>query len=637
MFMNRNVLAFLLCMMSLFAAIAPSNGQSRLIHYWNFNHGTCSPMYTPSIVGVAADYSLIDTSKAKILYKEMAGVSAAYSTYIDTVSATVADYDTLNARRGESSGLALRVRNRSDSMELRFYIPSTNYKNLVLKYATEASSRTHGQLMQDFSYSTDSGATWRTSGLSITSDSAGVWDGTQVIYSLVNVNFTTDTTVNNNPRLVFRILFQGNDTFTSGNNRFDNVTLEGDTIIACTTPSAGAITGSSVVCIGASTTLACSGSIGGTWTSNVTSIATVNSGGTVGGVTAGIDTIKYTITNTCGTAVATFPITVSAPPVAGSITGTFTVCQGVMDTLGDAVGGGTWSVSSATVATISPSGVAEGLSGGSTIVTYSITTPCGSNYTTRVLTINPLPATGTITGTATACAGTTTTLADATTGGVWSSSNTSVATVSTSGVVTAVSGGTATISYTTTNSCGNNSATDVVTITALPSAGTITGTDSVCIGSTTTLADAVTGGTWGGGSSIASVNATGTVTGFAGGVDSIKYTVTNSCGSSYAAVAVHVLTAAQCAALSVSNIPAIAPMSIFPNPAHGMFTIAAPFATTKTTITITDAYGKLIETRVVENASGVNETFNLNNTAAGIYLIKVETNGQSYHDKIVNW
>jgi hypothetical protein len=38
--------------------------------------------------------------------------------------------------------------------------------------------------------------------------------------------------VNNNGKLVFRIKFNGNTVFTNGNNRFDNITLEGDSVIA---------------------------------------------------------------------------------------------------------------------------------------------------------------------------------------------------------------------------------------------------------------------------------------------------------------------------------------------------------------------------------------------------------------------
>ena len=227
--MKRNLLlAFLLissiCSTSVFA-------QSKLIHYWHFNNAVVpSAMYTDSaggIHGIAADYSLIDTSKAKVLYYKITGTSAVYHTYIDFYAPAATEYDTINMRMGQSTGNAIKARNPSDSMELRFYIPTTNYKNIVLKYASEASSRTSGQLLQDYSFSLDSGSTWHSTGMNMTADSAGL------TYNLISLSF--DTTVNNNSKLVFRIIFNGNTSGTSGNNRFDNITIEGDTITAATT------------------------------------------------------------------------------------------------------------------------------------------------------------------------------------------------------------------------------------------------------------------------------------------------------------------------------------------------------------------------------------------------------------------
>lgn len=61
---------------------------------------------------------------------------------------------------------------------------------------------------------------------------------------------------------------------------------------------------------------------------------------------------------------------------------------------------------------------------------------------------------GTISGSSTVCVGASTTLSDTTTGGTWSSSNTSIATIGSTGIVTGISSGTVTISYTVSNSCG---------------------------------------------------------------------------------------------------------------------------------------------------------------------------------------
>ena len=201
-----------------------AKSQSTLIHYWHFNNYAQGNQYTDTIHGVPADFSVLDTAKAKIVYAEIPGTPATYSTHLDTVTTLATDYDTINLRMSDTAGAALRVRNPSDSMQLYFYIPTTGYKNIVVNYASQSSSVSHGQLHQVFDYSVDSGTTWRTSGLSMPSDSA--W----LVYHRTTLTFTTDTDVNNNAKLILRITFNGNTTSTSGNNRFDNVSVDGDVI-----------------------------------------------------------------------------------------------------------------------------------------------------------------------------------------------------------------------------------------------------------------------------------------------------------------------------------------------------------------------------------------------------------------------
>ncbi len=72
--------------------------------------------------------------------------------------------------------------------------------------------------------------------------------------------------------------------------------------------SAGVITGSKNVCIGANIALTATVS-GGSW-SAYNGSATVSSGGVVHGVSAGLDIISYTITNVCDTVSAIYPITI---------------------------------------------------------------------------------------------------------------------------------------------------------------------------------------------------------------------------------------------------------------------------------------------------------------------------------------
>jgi serine/threonine protein kinase, bacterial len=90
----------------------------------------------------------------------------------------------------------------------------------------------------------------------------------------------------------------------------------------------------------------------------------------------------------------------------------------------------------------------------------------------------------------------------------------------------------ATYSVVVTGTCGTamTSANAVVTVEKLPAA--ITGASSVQYGETTTLANAIEGGIWSSADpSIATVSATGVVTGVEGGTTTIRYTLTNSCGT----------------------------------------------------------------------------------------------------------
>lgn len=89
-------------------------------------------------------------------------------------------------------------------------------------------------------------------------------------------------------------------------------------IVTVNSSTAGIISGPVTVCVGRGMNLTSTVS-GGTWSSTNVAKATVGATtGHVTGVTTGIDTIKYTVTNSCGTATTLYPITVlstSACPV----------------------------------------------------------------------------------------------------------------------------------------------------------------------------------------------------------------------------------------------------------------------------------------------------------------------------------
>ncbi len=280
-------------------------------------------------------------------------------------------------------------------------------------------------------------------------------------------------------------------------------------------PLPGAIAGILLIC-DSSTTALFNGLSGGVWTSSTTSVATVNATtGVAYGLAPGISDITYTIPSTgCMT---TSALTVAPPPA--PISGVQTVCPLLTTTLSDG-SVGYWLSGSPGIATIdSFTGLVHGISSGTAVVTYVL----GVCSTSVVVTVNPLPAS--IGGPNYVCTnGATITLTDATPGGSWSSSSSVIAPINaTSGVLTGMSTGTAVATYQlSATGCYQ---TQVITVDPLPAP--ITGADSVCLGYSTVLADATSGGIFSSSTTVvATVGAyTGAVTGASAGSTVITYTL----------------------------------------------------------------------------------------------------------------
>ncbi len=207
-----------------------------------------------------------------------------------------------------------------------------------------------------------------------------------------------------------------------------------------------------------------------------------------------------------------------------------------------------------------------------------------------------------ITGITTVCVGSTTTLSDATPGGVWVSASTGIATITSGGVVSGVAPGSSVISYTALG-C---TVTTVVTVNPLPNAGSITGPSTVCEGRTYSFTDPATGGTWtSSNTAIATVGIAGDVTGVAAGTAVISYAVTNSCGTATAVRTVTVITAIACALQSAQPITQnnTGTISLYPNPGFGIFTVSVSASEAKIfNMTITNILGqKVKEFQLVAN------------------------------------
>lgn len=164
-----------------------------IVHYWNFN--TISPVTALLLPAFTAGGGALDYAGA----------------YFDDFSPG----SPVNARNGDPSGSAIRL--RSGYGDFTMTLPSTGYKNLRLSFEVQRSSS--GATLNQVSYSTD-GSSFVNTALPLTSYAPAL----DPAYQLVNLDLSGIPATNNNPQLKIRISFSGSNT---GNNRFDNLVLEG--------------------------------------------------------------------------------------------------------------------------------------------------------------------------------------------------------------------------------------------------------------------------------------------------------------------------------------------------------------------------------------------------------------------------
>lgn|GEM_PF-1416520 len=279
-------------------------------------------------------------------------------------------------------------------------------------------------------------------------------------------------------------------------------------------PQPGPITGATILCAPTSTTL--TDAYSGTWSCAPTTVANVNpSTGVVTGVGYGIATIKYTNPYGCFVSSPMY-VAVTAP---APITGASSVCPILTDTLHDAIPGGFWQAGSAN-ATVDTNGVVLGISAG--VVPISYYNGCGMSSVYISVTTPPAHMTGTFH----VCVGSTTTLADATTPGIWTGSNGSIATVAAGfGTVMGNSYGGLIITYTSPVTGCIDTANFQVDSIPHP----ITGTFNTCPGDNVVLTDITTGGTWSSQNvSIATVDTGGVVTGVSANTTTITYALAST-------------------------------------------------------------------------------------------------------------
>jgi hypothetical protein len=163
-------------------------------------------------------------------------------------------------------------------------------------------------------------------------------------------------------------------------------------------------------------------------------------------------------------------VTVNATPSAPVITAAtgFSFCAGSNTILQSSAPTGTvsyqWYKNGEAITTSGTAATYTATTAGSYTVTVTGAGNCASALSAAVaVTINTAPTVAAITGTATVAAGSTTQLANVTTGGTWASVDVTKATVNAGGLVTGVAAGTATITYTVTAAgCSTTVSYDVV-------------------------------------------------------------------------------------------------------------------------------------------------------------------------------
>lgn len=164
----------------------------QLMHYWSFNENTLLPVYCFD----NAEITINPGPSAEITF------------------GTGQDFAGLNNRLDEPTGTHLRVNNPLGSAII-LRLPTTGYDDAVLKYETRRSGQGAG--VQRIACSVDA-ATFEPF------EAISVFDDGPVLHVF---NFSKISGTDNNPDFAVRIEFEQGNGGTAGNNRFDNMTLEG--------------------------------------------------------------------------------------------------------------------------------------------------------------------------------------------------------------------------------------------------------------------------------------------------------------------------------------------------------------------------------------------------------------------------
>ncbi len=300
-----------------------------------------------------------------------------------------------------------------------------------------------------------------------------------------------------------------------------------DSITGCQSDSSASVivgnnpvivrTGPASICVGSTTSF--SPSSGGVWTSSNPDVATISNNGIVTGVSQGTATFIFSVGGTNCVSLPSDPITVNPLPNI-SILGDDTLCMGENSLLSPN-SGGTWTSSNPLVASISPTGVVSTIGPGKSSFVFTLSSTGCRSLASDSITIYAKPII-TIAGDSVLCVGETS-LMTTNEIGSWLSSSPSIASISQTGSITAQEQGQASFTLTSAVSGCVSNASRPFLVNPLPVV-VLSGSDQICIGSTTQLYP-ISGGVWESSDSlIASVNNGGLVTGVNIGEATFEFT-----------------------------------------------------------------------------------------------------------------
>lgn len=289
---------------------------------------------------------------------------------------------------------------------------------------------------------------------------------------------------NNLPSQSILVSNSGNYSYTLTDANGCTATSAPMAITVSAIPVVPAITGSNNVCANATTPYA-NAMPGGTWSSSNNLIASVDPTGLIGGVSNGVATITYQVSQSGCSASVSKMINVFAAPLATiSALGSTTFCDGSSVSL--AASPGTqyaWS-------TGETSQVISVTSASNPTVTVTGSNGCSATSAPVAITVNPVTTLAPITLVAPICLGSSASASNPISGGTWSCANPNVAQINpTTGAYIGNSSGSTNIvySYTNPNGCTSTLSAPIV-VEPIPLATTsVSGSTVFCQGNSITI------------------------------------------------------------------------------------------------------------------------------------------------------